>query len=78
MFMSPGTRRKYSMPKVLPWILIPVVRFPLITLMELARRFVPGVGTLHEKIMVVHRENWYRAQMDGREAQFDASGALRR
>jgi len=54
------------------------VRFPLITLMELARRFVPGVGTLHEKIMVVHRENWYRAQMDGREAQFDASGALRR
>jgi len=78
MFMAPGTRRKYSMPKVLPWVFIPLVRFPLITALELARRFVPGVARVHEKIMVAHRENWYRAQMDGREAQFDASGALRR
>lgn len=78
MFMGPGTRRKYSMPKVLPWMIIPIVRFPLITAMELTRRFVPGAAGVHEKIMCAHRENWYRAQMEGREAQFDASGALRR
>ncbi|NLU82408.1 oxygenase MpaB family protein [Rhodococcus sp. HNM0569] len=78
MFMAPGTRRKYSMPTVLPWMVIPIVRFPLVTAVELARRFVPGVARVHEKIMVAHRENWYRAQMQGREAQFDASGALRR
>ncbi|MFD6857938.1 oxygenase MpaB family protein [Rhodococcus sp. NPDC060090] len=77
MFMGPGTRRKYSMPTVIPWLVIPIVRFPLITAMEFARR-VPGIADVHEKIMVAHRENWYRAQMDGREAQFDASGALRR
>ncbi|HET8992391.1 MAG TPA: oxygenase MpaB family protein [Rhodococcus sp. (in: high G+C Gram-positive bacteria)] len=77
MFMGPGTRRKYSMPKVIPWLVIPIVRFPLITAMELVRR-VPGISEVHEKIMVAHRENWYRAQMSGREAQFDASGALRR
>ncbi|MGG7101088.1 oxygenase MpaB family protein [Rhodococcus sp. 24CO] len=78
MFMAPGTRRKYRMPGVIPWILIPILRFPLITVMELIRRFVPGAGAIVEKVMVKHRENWYRAQMKGREATFDASGALRR
>ena len=77
MYMAPWTRRKYRMPGVVPWALIPVVRFPLITAMELARR-VPPVGRAHERLMCWHRENWYRAQMAGREAAFDASGALRR
>ncbi|MFE4503614.1 oxygenase MpaB family protein [Rhodococcus sp. NPDC056743] len=78
MFMAPGTRRKYRMPGVIPWLLIPILRFPLITAMELIRRFVPGAGAIVEKTMVRHRENWYHAQMKGREAAFDASGALRR
>ena len=78
MFMAPGTRRKYRMPGVIPWLLIPVLRLPLITAMELIRRCVPGTGAIVEKVMVKHRENWYQAQMKGREATFDASGALRR
>ncbi|WP_227978998.1 oxygenase MpaB family protein [Nocardia spumae] len=77
MYMAPGTRRKYRMPPALPWLLIPVLRFPLITAMEFIRR-VPPVARAHERVMVRHRENWYRAQMQGREAEFDASGALRR
>ena len=77
MFMAPGTRRGYRMPAALPWALIPVVRFPLISAVEVVRR-VPPVGRLHERVMCWHRENWYRAQMAGREAAFDASGALRR
>jgi hypothetical protein len=77
MYMAPGTRRKYTMPSAFPWILIPLVRFPLITAMELTRR-LPGVGRVHEKVMLWHRENWYQAQMSGRTAAFDASGALRR
>ncbi len=78
MYMAPGTRRKYRMPPAFPWIAIPIARFPLITAMELARRFCPPFARRHEKLMLWHRENWYRAQMSGREAQFDASGALRR
>lgn len=77
MFMAPGTRKNYRMPAALPWALIPVVRFPLISAVEVVRR-VPPIGRLHERVMCRHRENWYRAQMAGREAQFDASGALRR
>ena len=76
--MAPGTRRRYTMPPAFPWIAIPIVRFPLITVMELARRLCPPFARAHEKLMLWHRENWYRAQMQGREAAFDASGALRR
>ncbi|MQY21774.1 oxygenase MpaB family protein [Nocardia macrotermitis] len=78
MYMAPGTRRKYHMPPAFPWILIPIARFPLITAMELVRRVSPAFARQHEKVMLWHRENWYRAQMQGREAKFDASGALRR
>lgn len=76
-YMAPGTRRKYTLPPAFPWVLIPILRLPLITAMEFARR-VPPIGRMHERVMVWHRDNWYRAQMQGREAEFDASGALRR
>lgn len=77
LYMAPGTRRKYELPPAFPWLLIPLARLPLITTMEFARR-IPPVGRVHEKVMVWHRQNWYRAQMRGREAEFNASGALRR
>ncbi|MEU8895776.1 oxygenase MpaB family protein [Nocardia sp. NPDC048505] len=78
LYMAPGTRRGYRMPAAFPWILIPLARFPLITGMEVARRVCPPFARLHERVMSRHRENWLRAQMAGREAQFDATGALRR
>lgn len=78
MYMAPGTRRRYTMPPAFPWILLPILRFPLITAMEITRRICPPFARAHEKIMLAHRENWYRAQMRGREAAFEASGALRR
>lgn len=77
MYMAPGTRKRYVMPAAVPWLAVPVLRFPVITAMEFARR-LPVVGDLHEKVMVWHRENWFEAQMRGRKAAFDASGALRR
>ncbi|WP_278262445.1 oxygenase MpaB family protein [Nocardia sp. AG03] len=78
MYMAPGTRRHYTLPRAFPWILIPILRFPLITLTELARRACPPFARAHEHVMLAHRENWYRAQMHGREAAFAATGALRR
>ncbi|MGI5222220.1 oxygenase MpaB family protein [Nocardia sp. CA-290969] len=77
LYMLPSTRRKYRMPAAFPWVLLPIARIPLVTAVEFARR-VPPIGRLHEKVMLWHRENWYREQMQGREAQFEATGALRR
>jgi ER-bound oxygenase mpaB/B'/Rubber oxygenase, catalytic domain len=77
LWMNPATRRQYDMPPAFPWILILVARFPLVTVTELLRR-LPGLRQLHNKAMVAHRLSWWKAQMAGREAEFDASSALRR
>lgn len=77
LYMLPTTRRRYRMPAAFPWVLIPIARIPLVTTVEFLRR-VPPLGRVHERIMLWHRENWYREQMQGREAEFEASGALRR
>lgn len=77
LYMLPTTRRRYRMPAAFPWLLIPVARIPLVTAVELLRR-IPPVGRVHEQLMLWHRENWYREQMQGREAEFAAVGALRR
>ena len=75
--MAPGTRKAYDLPRAFPWVLILLVRWPLITVTELLRR-LPGLRGLHERLMVRHRRSWWEAQMAGRQAAFDASSALRR
>lgn len=77
LWMAPATRKPYDVPRAFPWTLILIARWPLITLTELLRR-LPGLRGLHNKLMVKHRLGWYEAQMEGREAAFDASSALRR
>ncbi|MEQ6900908.1 oxygenase MpaB family protein [Nocardioides sp. YIM 152588] len=77
LWMAPSTRRLYDMPPAFPWILIIAARWPLMTAVELVRR-VPGLGGVHAAAMDRHRRGWHAAQMDGREAEFDASSALRR
>lgn len=76
-WMAPGTRKMYDLPPAFPWVLILVARWPLITLTELLRR-LPGLRGLHNRLMVWHRRSWWQAQMEGREAAFDASSGLRR
>lgn len=77
MWMAPGTRKNYDMPS--PWLglLVVLLRLPLMHVVELLRR-LPGLKQLHAKAVDRHRRNWYEAQMDGRQAEFDASSALRR
>ncbi len=76
-WMAPGTRAGYDLPRAFPWILILVARWPLVTVTELLRR-LPILRQLHNRLMVWHRHSWWQAQMEGREAAFDASSGLRR
>lgn len=77
-FMQPSTRRRFDVPPVLPWILVPLARAPYIAAQELARRFVPGAAERQMRKAVAEAEAWYAAQMEGRQAEFDANSALRR
>lgn len=76
-WMAPATRAQYDLPRAFPWVLILAARWPLVTATELLRR-LPGLDRLHEQLMVRHRKAWYDAQMEGRQAEFDASSSLRR
>lgn len=78
MFMMPWTRRTYDMPSAFPAIVWIVVRLPLVTIVETARRVCPPISRVHERVMRRHRENWHAAQMEGREATFDTGRGLRR
>lgn len=77
LFMIPTTYARYNMPNALPGLAWIFVRYPAVFAIETLRR-IPAIGRVHEKWMLAHRENWYRAQMADREAEFNASGALRR
>jgi len=77
LWMAPATRKQYDLPRAFPWTLILLVRWPLITVIELLRR-LPVLSALHNRAMVRHRLGWWQAQMEGRQAEFDASSALRR
>ena len=78
LLMAPGTRRRYDMPPPLPGAALLAARVPFTALAELARHFVPGAAGVIERRAVRQREAWHTMQMDGREAAFDASSALRR
>jgi hypothetical protein len=76
LWMAPSTRGRYDLPSAFPWILLVVLRWPLVTVVELLRR-LPGLRQLHLRAMDRHRRNWFNAQMDGRQAAYDASSGLR-
>jgi len=77
LWMAPPTRKLYDMPRAFPWILILLARWPLVTATELLRR-LPGLKQAHMALMDRHRQSWWEAQMEGRQAEFDASSSLRR
>ena len=75
--MAPQTRATVDLPGAFPWVLLLALRWPLVTVTELARR-LPGLKQAHLALMEWHRRSWYDAQMEGRQASFDASSGLRR
>lgn len=78
LFMQPATRKRYDMPPVFPSILLMAARAPIVGAGELARRFVPGAGAALERRADERRKRWLAAQLQGREAEFQAASALRR
>ncbi|MBM9461119.1 DUF2236 domain-containing protein [Nocardioides sp. zg-536] len=77
LWMAPETYKMYDMPPAFPWLLIIAARWPLMTTVELLRR-LPVLKELHGNLMDAHRRQWWEAQMEGRQAEFDASSSLRR
>jgi hypothetical protein len=70
--LQPRTRARYALPPAFPWVGLLLARAPLVAAGEVARRLLPGVEGVLEKLGCWQRERWYALQMDGREAKFEA------
>lgn len=78
LYMLPWNRRRYSLPSPLPGIALLLLRFPMIAVMELARRIVPGVDRFWQRRNLDRWERWLMWQSAGKAATFEAAQPLRR
>jgi hypothetical protein len=78
LYMLPWNRRRYRLPSAIPGILLLLLRFPLIAVMEIARRLSPRVDRRWQQVNLERWERWLQWQSAGKAASFEAASPLRR
>lgn len=78
LFMLPWNRRRYRLPSPLPGVAILLLRAPLIAVVEIVRRLVPGVDARWQAAAMRRWERWLAWQSAGKAAEFRAANPLRR
>jgi hypothetical protein len=78
LFMLPWNRRRYDLPSPAIGIALLLARAPVIGVVEVARRVVPGVDERWQRFALRRWERWYEWQSGGKSAQFRAATPLRR
>lgn len=77
-WLPPATYRKHAMPRPLTWALHPLLQAPVIFGLETARRTIPGVDTLTDRIQRKRREHWYHNEIGDQSADFHPIQEFRR
>lgn len=78
LFMLPWNRRRYNLPAAGAGIAMLLLRAPVIALVEIARRLIPGVDQRWQRFALNRWERWYQWQSGGKAAEFKAATPLRR
>jgi hypothetical protein len=75
----PATYRRHQMPRAWPWALHPLLQFPVIFTLETARRLLPPLDRLADRVQDRRRWNWYRNEVgDKARATFEPPEVFRR
>lgn len=77
-WMLPSTWRRHDMPTAWPWALHPLVRLPVNLALESARRLVPPLDGVADRVQRWRREGWWRNETGGAEAAFQPVEEFRR
>ncbi|MBU3067064.1 DUF2236 domain-containing protein [Nocardia sp. NEAU-G5] len=77
-WLLPATYNRHRMPRRLPWVLHPLVQAPVIFGMETARRLIPGLDQVADRVQRRRREHWYRNEIGDRNAEFQPVEEFRR
>ncbi|MCV7170779.1 DUF2236 domain-containing protein [Mycobacterium manitobense] len=78
LYMLPWNRLRYRLPSVLPGIALLLLRFPLIVVLEVARRVSPTLDRRWQRWNLRRWERWLVWQSSGKAAAFEAAAPLRR
>jgi hypothetical protein len=70
LFVTPRSHRAYGLPAAGAWILAPLAAAPVVAATELARRTIPGVDALVDRVARRRRARWFARHMAGRSAEY--------
>lgn len=77
-WLLPATYSRHRMPNRFPWILHPIAQAPVLLGLETARRIVPGLDEIADRVQRHRREAWYRNEVGDRAAEFAPVEEFRR
>lgn len=77
-WLPPGTYARHAMPRRFPWLLHPLAQFPVLLTLETARRLIPGLDMIADRVQRRRRETWYRNEMGAAAAEYTPVEEFRR
>ncbi|MGW0250698.1 oxygenase MpaB family protein [Nocardia goodfellowii] len=77
-WLPPATYAAHNMPRRFPWVLHPLVQFPFQLTAEAARRLIPGLDEVADRVQRYRREAWYRNEVGDAAAEFRPVQEFRR
>jgi hypothetical protein len=77
-WLLPATYRRHRLPNPWPWALHPLVQFPFVLTLESLRRVLPPLDHAADRVQRFRRDNWYRNETGGKDAEFKPVEEFRR
>jgi hypothetical protein len=77
-WLLPATYNRHRMPNPWPWGLHPLVQFPFVLTLETFRRMLPVLDHAADRVQRLRRDNWYRNETGGADAEFKPVEEFRR
>ena len=77
-WLLPATYNRHQMPNPWPWALHPVIQFPFVVTLESFRRVLPPLDHAADRVQRFRRNNWYRNETGGADAEFKPVEEFRR
>jgi hypothetical protein len=70
LFVTPRSHRQFGLPSAGVWLFAPLALAPLTAATELARRTIPGVDAVVDRVARRSRDRWFASHMGGRTAEY--------
>lgn len=77
-WLLPATYNRHRMPRRFPWVLHPLLQFPVVFALETFRRLFPPLDRVADRVQCSRRERWYRNETGNVAAEFTPVEEFRR